>query len=132
MSSNPGGKVYVIRHESRPQIKITPPENASDRKIQTFNYIEATKNLPTNFNAEEREIILKSLSPKLTGKVRAIFSVISDDMVKKRVWKAPTSSEAAPSTGANSQGIGRSSSSRNHKRGPSPSGSSGAPEKHRK
>ena len=48
---------------------------------------------------KEREIILKSLSPKLTGKVRAIFSVISDDIVKKRVWKAPTSSEAAPSTG---------------------------------
>ena len=132
LAANEGAKVQTIGYEPRPLLKLTPPAGASDRRVRSFNYIEAIKNLPTNFNAEEREIILKSLSPKLTGKVRAIFSVISDDMVKKRVWKAPTSSEAAPSTGANSQGIGRSSSSRSHKRGPSPSGSSGAPEKHRK
>ena len=51
-ASNPGGQAQVIRHDSRPRIKITPPSSASDRRIRTYNYVEAVRTLPTNWTAQ--------------------------------------------------------------------------------
>ena len=135
LASNKGAKVQVISYEPRPILKLTPPAGGEDTRVKSFSYIQAIKSLPTNFSVEEREIILKSLSPKLHGQVRSIFSVISDDMVKKRVWKAPPAasggSSGVVSSKAGGSGSRSASGSRTHKRGASAS-PSGAPEKHRK
>ena len=82
--SNPGSKVQVIGYEARPMIKITPAQGASDRRVKTFNYIEAIKNLLTNFSSEELSVISRSVSEKLFGQLRALFVVISDDVIQKR------------------------------------------------
>ena len=140
LDSNPGAKIKVVSYEPRPLLKLVPPSDASDRRVQTFNFIQAIKLLPTNFSEEERAVIIKSVSPKLSGKVRATFSVISDDMIKKRVWKAPpptTTTEAeagGENSGSGGSGSSRSSSSRSSsrsgKRGASPP--SGSREKQKK
>ena len=67
--ANPEGKAHVIHHESRPLIKIFPPPKASDRRIRTFNYVEAVKNLPCNFTSAEVTPILKRINPELVGQV---------------------------------------------------------------
>ena len=83
LDSNPGSSFKVVKHEARPLLKITPSAEASDRRVQTYNFVEAVRALPTNFTAEECDNIVKRISPKLHGKLRSIFSVISDDMLKK-------------------------------------------------
>ena len=117
LSSNPGGKVYVIRHESRPQIKITPPENASDRKIQTFNYIEAIKNLPVNFRQSELKPILEKVNVKLKGSLKSVFVVVSDDMLPRQ--KPKPKPKGHGSGGSAGDASGSSSGARGSKRGPS-------------
>ena len=95
--SNPGSKVQLIKYTSRPMLKITPPEGAKDRRILNFNYIEAVRNLPNVFSDEELEPILREIKSKWHGKVKSLFIVLSDDMIKKksRVQKsAPVSNEA--------------------------------------
>ena len=84
LSSNPGSRVQVIGYDPRPVIKLTPPDSASDRRVKTFNYIEAIKNLPTNFSSEDLSVISRSVSEKLFGQLRALFVVISDDVIQKR------------------------------------------------
>ena len=125
LASNPGSKVKVINYEPRPTLKLTPPSDASDRRVKNFNFIQAIQNLPTNFTADELDIILKKVSPKLFGRVRALFSVISDDMIKKRVWKTPddagTKPDASQEAGSGSSGSNKSGSS-----GSNRSGSSGS------
>lgn len=140
--SNPGSVVRLIKYSSRPMLKLIPPEGAKDRRVLNFNYIEAVRNLPISFSAEELEPILREIKPKWYGKVRSLFIVLSDDMIKKRPRTKPattqpnedeeetditeeTASDTRPVTKA---GKG---SRVNNKRGPSSSGSSG-PSKQRK
>ena len=102
-SSNPGSRVQVITYESRPLLKLTPPESSADRRVKTFNFIDAIKSLPTNFTPEEYSVIGKQVSEKLFGKLRPIFVVISDDVIKRRNFKSRSgeakSSESNPKGG---------------------------------
>ena len=84
LESNPGAKVHLIKYDSRPIMKLVPPEGAKDPRIQTLNYIEAVKSLPVLFSDEELEPILREIKPKWHGRVRSLFIVISDDMIKKK------------------------------------------------
>ena len=145
--SNPGSKVQLIRYTSRPTLKITPPEGANDRRVQSFNYIEAVKSLPISFSSEELEPILKEIKPKWYGKVKSLFIVLSDDMIKKKfgprgathggpgrseasaaeaVETEDTSSDPRSSKGGKGKGT-KAGNKRGH-----PSSSSGVPEKQRK
>ena len=100
LASNEGAKAQVIKYEARPILKLTPPEGAENPRVQSYDYIQAIKMLPTNFTEEEREVILKRVSHKLLGKLRSLFTVISDDMVKKKPKPSKgTKRGASPSAG---------------------------------
>ena len=155
LASNPGAKVQTIGYKPRPLLKLTPPASASsDSRIQTYNFIQAVNSLPANFTSDEQAQILREISPKLYGRLRQTFVVISDDMVKKRSkgrsgsGRNAASGNAAdgdaeadadgdatarsPASGSSGRGRGsnRGRGSRNGKRGPSPI--PGGAEKHRK
>ena len=91
LASNPGSKFQTIGYDPRPILKLTPPSSASDGRVQTYNYIEAIKSLPTNFTSAEIEIIAKKVSSKLFGTLRATFTVINDDMIRKKTGQSGTS-----------------------------------------
>ena len=138
-TSNPGATVKVIGYDPRPLIKLVPPEGVEDRRVMTYDFLQAIKNLPTNFTPEEREFIINRVSPKLYGRLRSLFRVISDDMVKRRARPAPKGSPGEPGDsggpkgghkGSGSKGSG-SKSSRNPKRGAT-SPASGTSEKQKK
>ena len=67
--SNPEGKAQVISYDFRPLIKITPPPGASDRRVKTYNYVEAVRALPCNFSSSEVTPILRRINPELVGQV---------------------------------------------------------------
>ena len=86
--SNPGAKVKVVGYESRPLFKYTPPASSkstgtADRRPRVYNYIEAVTKLPTNFSDSEIEPILRRINPELSGKLRSIFIILSDDAFRK-------------------------------------------------
>lgn len=91
LASNPGSKVQVITYEPRPVLKLTPPEGASDRRVKVFNFIQAVRSLPATFTSSEITDLFKKISPKLTGKLRSLFVVISDDMRKPGPASVPQS-----------------------------------------
>ena len=93
--SNPGSRVQVISYDPRPLIKITPASDASDRRIKVYNFIEAVKNLPSNFSPAELEPILRRILIRLVGSVRSIFVVLSDDQFRQRIAKFPSTKKAA-------------------------------------
>ena len=98
LASNPGAKVKVVGYEPRPMLKLTPPPSAtSDSRTQVYNFIQAVRSLPSNFNSSEQEKILREVNPKLLGKLRPLFVVINDDMVKRsrRTGSRPASSDPA-------------------------------------
>ena len=141
--SNPGSKVQLIRYTSRPMLKITPPEGASDRRVLSLNYIDAVRSLPIAFSEEELEPILREIKPKWYGKVKSLFVVLSDDMIKRknRSQKPPAAASEAESE-ATEESPDKAKSSKqgskqakgpkaSQKRGPS-SSSSGVPEKKNK
>ena len=68
-SMNPDGKAQVISHEPRPLIKITPPPSASDRRIKTYNFVEAVKRLPSNLSEADVTPILRRINPELMGEL---------------------------------------------------------------
>ena len=103
-TSNPGAKVKVIGYEPRPSIKITPDSDASDRRALTYNYVEAVKTFPTNFNSDELDFILKKVNPKLSGRLRSLFIVLSDDVFRKRLSKAKSRSAQAPAQESDAMG----------------------------
>ena len=91
--SNKGSKVQLIKYGSRPLLKLTPPAGAKDPRVRSLNYIEAVKTLPNVFSKEELEPILREIKPKWYGKVRSLFIILSDDMIKKKLRpqaQAPT------------------------------------------
>ena len=129
-ASNPGGSAFTIHHESRPLIKINPPEDASDRRQRTFNYVEAIKNLPVNFTQAELRPILEKVNSNLRGTLKQVFVVVSDDMLPRDKFKnkgkgtsgAKSSGPSGPSGPSGTTGSGsqrNSSGNRGEKRGPS-------------
>ena len=99
--SNPGARSQVIAFESRPLLKLTPPPSSSDKRVLSFNFIEAITKLPTSFTKEEIEGLIKRISPSLHGSLRPLFVVINDDMLKHRSIRkrsAPASAPGAAST----------------------------------
>ena len=147
LASNPGSRVKVIGYESRPLLKLTPPASASDRRVKTYQFVEAIKVLPTNFTSEELAVIAKSISENLFGQLRSLFVVISDDVIKKR--KPKSSSAPGTSSGSKARSSGTPGASvptsggevstspplvtgRNNKRGSSSPAGSGRSEKQKK
>ena len=123
--SNPGSKFQCIAYESRPVLKLTPPPGASDRRVQSYNFIEAVTKLPTTFTPDEIEGLLRRISPHLHGSMREIFIVVSPDMLprnsknsKKKSTGAAnvsTGSESSPASGGTPEGS-QATGSRRRKR----------------
>ena len=101
-SSNPGSKTQVIGFENRPFLKVTPSQDASDRRVQSYNFIEAVQKLPTNFSKEELKMTLDQVrgQTRLTGKLKLLFVVISDDMITRGPRAAKAGEGPKPSTEA--------------------------------
>ena len=89
--SNPGSRVQVIGYDPRPLIKITPAADASDRRVKIYNYVEAVKALPIP-SASELAPIIRRINPRLSGQIRSVFIILSDDQYKIRTPDASTSS----------------------------------------
>ena len=103
-ASNPGGSASVLTYEPRPMIKIIPPEDASDRRIQNYHYIDAIKNLPVNFTQAELKPILERVNSKLKGTLRSIFVVVSDDMLPGSKFKGKSNRSRSGGTSGDGQG----------------------------
>ena len=97
LASNPGSRIQVINFEPRPLLKITPPSSASDRKVMTYNFIQAIRVLPANFEQSEIDQIMKRVHQSLLGSLRQLFVVISDDMVKKKSFRTGPPGPPGPS-----------------------------------
>ena len=109
-ASNPGGSAIVITYEPRPMIKINPPEDASDRRIQNSHYIDAIKNLPVNFTQAELKPILERVNSKLKGSLSSIFVVVSDDMLPGSKFKVKSNRSRSGGTSGGTSGSGRAGS----------------------
>ena len=81
-SSNPGSRAQVVGYAARPLIRLIPPQDASDRRIKTLNYIEAVRTLPINFTPEQYSTIMSRVNPKLYKSLRSLFVVLHDDLPK--------------------------------------------------
>lgn len=97
VDSNPGSSYKSIGYDPRPLLKLFPARDASDQRVQTFNFIEAVTRLPTCFSESEIEALLNRISPKLHGHLKSILIVLSDDMLPKTKPKAK--SKTSPSNG---------------------------------
>ena len=137
--SNPGSRVKVIGYQPRPMIKITPASSSADRRVMLFNYVEAVNKLPCKFSPSEIEPITRRVNPKLSGQIRSIFVVLSDDTFKQKRPQPESAgaaaqdgsddnmsiaSEASGLTSASRADSVTSNRSRGSKRGPSPSAES--------
>lgn len=128
-SSNPGSHYKVMGREPRPLLKLIPAETSgSDRRIQTFNFIEAVEKLPANFTPSEIGELIQRFSPKLHGSLKSLFVVISDDMLPRPKPK-PKSGEARGQSGPSSGRGGSSRGSRGNRgsRGSRSSSAASAP-----
>ena len=106
--SNPGSRFKCIGYDSRPELRLFPAENASDRRVLVMNFVEAVRTLPVSFSPTELESILREVKPKWYGKVRSLFIVINDDMIPRKFRgkstdknKGKDSSSSNPPTGTN-------------------------------
>ena len=94
--SNPGAKVQIISHQPRPVLKITPAQGASSRKVLNFNFVEAVKKYPTNFNKTDLDFILAKVGHKQKGRLRSLFVCLSDDMMVSRRSRPQRQDGAVP------------------------------------
>ena len=94
--ANPGSKVQVIGFDPRPLLKIIPSQKATDRRVRSYNFIEAVRSLPTHLSPAESEFLLKKISLKFTGKLRSLFVILSDDDFRRRSVKLSQVGPAAP------------------------------------
>ena len=100
-ASNAGAQYKVIGYRPRPVLKLFPPPDAADRRVKSFTFIEAVRRLPFRFTSEDIEPILRKIDSESHGKIRSIFVVLSDDMLKKRFKNVPRG--GASSNPANDQ-----------------------------
>ena len=66
--------------------------------------MEAVKALPTNFPESEIAVIVRRINPKLSGQIKSIFVVLSDDMYRRirfRQSSTQNSTEVAQSSSTN-------------------------------
>ena len=101
--SNPGSKTHVAGYDNRPLLKLTPPPDAEDTRVQVYTFIDAVQKLPGSFSKEELKPVLDQVryQTRFSGKLRSLFVVISDDMISKgpKVTKPKAvPSSSAPST----------------------------------
>jgi len=94
--SNPGAKFQVIGYQPRPLLKLTPPQDSGDRRVKSFNFIEAVQKLPTSFEDSEIMPLIKKFGSKYPGRLKSLFVVLSDDLVppsrpRSRASKRPSS-----------------------------------------
>ena len=115
-ASNPGSKSKVIGYEPRPLLKLFPASSASDQRIQTYNFIEAVSTLPSSFTSAEVDDLLKRISPKLHGNLKALLVVVSDDMLKPKKTFTKPKPKSGPKAASGASGSESSTS---------PTGSSG-------
>ena len=80
IASNKDGKSRVIGYESRPMIKLTPPDTSKDRRVKNYTYIEAITKLPTSFTSAELRPILARARVHFKGKLCQTFVVLNDDL----------------------------------------------------
>ena len=103
-ASNPGSRFSCIGYNSRPELKLFPGEKASDRRVLTMNFIEAVRTLPASFSPSELDSILTEVKPKWQGRMRSLFVVLSDDMIKRKIRGKSSSSKGdktiAPKSGS--------------------------------
>ena len=123
--SNPGSSYTVVGYEPRPELKIFPAKDASDKRIQTYNFIQAVTQLPSAFAESEIDDLLNRISPNLHGRLKSILVVVTDDMLKKRSKPKPAQSKSASQQKSKSAGKGTKTPEtvRTQKRG-----ASGSPE----
>jgi hypothetical protein len=81
--SNPGSRVQVIGYQSRPLLRLIPPQGASDRRPRTYNFIEAVSKLSKTLLDSDLATIATKASPNFSGRLRELFIVLSDDMVSR-------------------------------------------------
>lgn len=105
VASNPGPRFQNILYEPRPLLKLTTPD-AADRRVQSYNFIEAIRTLPVNFTQDELSQIIRTVSPKLYGKLRSLFNVISDDMVKRFTGAGKSSKSSGQGGSGSGSGSG--------------------------
>ena len=139
--SNPGGQAKVIGFESRPFLKISPPSDSSDARVKSYFYVQAVKSFPTVFSDEDLQPILGMTGSEHRGKLRSLFVVLNDDMLKKSLphhskgegedqgqVSAPSAPKGASQHKSGSKGSKSKNRSQSQKRGAesSPDGSSSA------
>ena len=130
-AANVGAKYQVIAYEPRPILKLIPAPGSSDRRVLTFNFIEAVSKLPANFSQSEIDELLSRISRGLHGSLQSLFVVVSDDMLRSKEKSTTKSSNlrAKKSKPVRSPGSGSESSTSfktpdgSRKRGHSSSGS---------
>jgi hypothetical protein len=88
--SNPGASFQVIGFEPRPLLKITPPKDASDKRIKTFSYIEAVQKLRVVFSDDDLESLSKQLGSRYNGRVKSTFVILDEDMLREARSKSKT------------------------------------------
>ena len=81
--ANPGSRSTVVGYEPRPLLKLFPAPTATDKRVMTFNFIEAISKLPTCFSAEETAELLKRISPCLHSSLGELFVVVSQDSLRR-------------------------------------------------
>ena len=94
--ANPGSQVKVIGYDPRPMLKIIPASSASDRRVKNFNYVQAVTKLPTNLPESDLVPILRRINPELSGKIRSLFIVLSDDAFQKIIRSRQKEAASAP------------------------------------
>ena len=66
--------------------------------FQVFNYVEAVKNLPTNFSNAEITPIINRINPRLVGQIKSLFIVLSDDLYRPRGPPQSSATSSRPAT----------------------------------
>ena len=95
-ASNPGSKIQCVNYNSRPTIKLINAEGVGDFRVREMTFIEAVRSLPVSFSPDELELILREVKPKWHGKLRSLFVVLSDDMIKKKFRNRAQVDKAEP------------------------------------
>ena len=109
-ASNSGSRFTVIGYEARPLLKIFPAPTATDKRVMTFNFIEAISKLPTCFTAEEKSELLKRISPRLHSCLKEIFVVVSQDSLRRQGGQKRRPVDSPGSSGQSSSHVNTSGS----------------------